>query len=204
LYNTLDSIKWLAKLNGVNEISVIASKLGNLLKNSINNREDLVTVKESLFLIDSYLSIQKIRFHDKFEVEIDIDSAIMKCLIPKLVIQPVVENSIVHGIENKIGKGFLKIAGKRENDNIVFEIADDGIGISKQRLEELRSSVVEESVSESIALPNINNRIKLYYGDDYGIEIFSEEDKGTKVRLTMPVNDGCILKGDDYDSNCCS
>jgi len=199
LYNTLDSIKWLAKLNGVNEISVIASKLGNLLKNSINNQDDLVTVEESLNLIDSYLSIQKIRFKDKFEVEIDIDSSIMKCLVPKLVIQPIVENSIVHGIENKIDKGFVKITGRRENENIIFEISDDGIGISKQKLEELRSSVVEESASESIALSNINNRIKLYYGDDYGIQIFSEEDKGTKVRLTMHANDGCTVREDLHD-----
>lgn len=195
LYNTLDSIKWLAKLNGIDEISVIASKLGNLLKNSINNRDDLVTVEESLHLIDSYLSIQKIRFHDKFEAEIDIDGTIMKCLVPKLVIQPVVENAIVHGIENKIGKGFVRITGKKEKDNIVFEIVDDGIGISKEKLEELRSSVVQESTSENIALSNINSRIKLYYGDAYGIEIFSQEDQGTRVRLTMPANDGCTLRG---------
>lgn len=196
LYNTLDSIKWLAKLNGVDEISVIVSKLGNLLKNSINNTDDLVTVEDSLYLIDSYLSIQKIRFGDKFEAIIDIDSSIMKCLVPKLVIQPVVENAIIHGIENKIGKGNLKITGKRENDTVIFEITDDGIGISKEKLEELRCSVALEDTTENIALSNINNRIKLYYGEDYGLEIFSEMNKGTRVRLVMPVNDGCTIKGD--------
>jgi two-component system sensor histidine kinase YesM len=190
LYNTLDSIKWLAKLNGVEEISVIVSKLGNLLKNSINNNDDLVTVEETMFLIDSYLSIQKIRYRGKFDVEADIDESIMQCLVPKLVVQPIVENAIVHGIENKIGKSVVKIRGKRENDTIVFEVEDDGVGIGEEDLQKLRDSVVLENAAENVALSNIHNRIKLYYGEKYGLEIYSEKDKGTRVRLTMPLNDG--------------
>lgn len=190
LYNTLDSIKWLAKLNGIEEISVIVSKLGNLLKYSINSEGDLVTVEESIFLIDSYLSIQKIRFEGKFEVEMEIDESIMKCLVPKLVIQPIVENAIVHGIENKIGKSAVRITGRRENDRIVFEVEDDGVGISEEDLEKLRDSVALPGTKESIGLSNIHNRIKLYYGEKYGLEIYSEKGKGTRVRVTMPVDDG--------------
>jgi two-component system sensor histidine kinase YesM len=191
LYNTLDSIKWLAKLNGVDEISVIVSKLGTLLKNSINSDGDLVTVGESMYLIDSYLSIQKIRFDNKFDVILDIDESIMKCLVPKLVIQPIVENAIVHGIENKIGRSVVRITGKRENDHIAFEVEDDGVGISEGELERLRDSVELESTKESIGLSNIHNRIKLYYGEKYGLEIYSKKGKGTRVRVTMPLSDGC-------------
>jgi len=203
LYNTLDSIKWLAKLNGVDEISIIVSKLGNLLKNSINSRDDLVTVEDSMYLIDSYLSIQKIRFGDKFEAFIDVDKSIMKCLVPKLVIQPVVENAIIHGIENKMSKGTVRITGTKVNDTIIFEISDDGIGISKEKLKKLKSSVALEKTSESIALSNISSRIKLYYGEEYGLEIFSEVEKGTRVRLVMPVNMGCTIKEDKHDFNSC-
>jgi two-component system sensor histidine kinase YesM len=195
LYNTLDSIKWLAKLNGVDEISVIVSKLGNLLKNSINNECNLVTVEESMYLIDSYLSIQKIRFDSKFDVVVDIDESIMQCLVPKLIIQPIVENAIVHGIENKIGESIVKITGKRENDHIVFEVEDDGIGISEEDLEKLRNSVAMETTKGSIGLSNIHNRIKLYYGEKYGLEIYSIKDMGTKVTVTMPVYDGCSTGG---------
>lgn len=191
LYNTLDSIKWLAKLNGVDEVSVIVSKLGNLLKNSIHSEGDLDTVEESMYLIDSYLSIQKIRFKSKFDIVVDIDETIMQCLVPKLVIQPIVENAIVHGIENKIGKSTVKITGKKENDRIVFEVEDDGAGISRENLEKLRNSVALTRITENVALANIHNRIKLYYGEKYGIEIYSEEGKGTRVRVAMPVDDGC-------------
>jgi two-component system sensor histidine kinase YesM len=191
LYNTLDSIKWLAKLNGVDEVSVIVSKLGNLLKNSIHSEGDLDTVEESMYLIDSYLSIQKIRFKNKFDIVVDIDEAILQCLVPKLVIQPIVENAIVHGIENKIGKSTVKITGKKENDRIVFEVEDDGAGISRENLEKLRNSVALTRITENVALANIHNRIKLYYGEKYGIEIYSEEGKGTRVRVAMPVDDGC-------------
>jgi len=189
LYNTLDSIKWLAKLNGVNEISIIVSKLGNLLKNSINNNSDTMTVAESMILIDSYLEIQQIRYNDKFKSEIQIDNSIMKYTVPKLIIQPIVENAIVHGIENKIGNGIVKITGGLEGENIVFEVIDDGVGISQQKIQDLIESNTVDGAS-SIGLSNINNRIKLYYGDKYGIEVFSEIDKGTKVRVTMPINEG--------------
>lgn len=195
LYNTLDSIKWLAKLNGVDAISVMVSKLGNLLKNTINSDGDLVTIEESMYLIDSYLSIQKIRFDDKFDVFVDIDDTLMQCLVPKLVIQPIVENAIVHGIENKIGKCNVRITGKREGDRIVIEVEDDGIGMSAETLEKLRDSVVAGSSGESIGLSNIHNRIKLYYGEKYGLEIDSVQGKGTRVRVTMPAHDGGLAAG---------
>ena len=115
LYNTLDAIKWLAKLNNIKEISVIATRLGKLLRNSINSEGDISTVAESLDLIESYLEIQKIRYRDKFETTINISPEITDCRIPKLLLQPLVENAIIHGLEGKIGKGSLQIKGFKQH-----------------------------------------------------------------------------------------
>lgn len=185
LYNTLDSIKWLAKLGYLSDINIIVEKLGILLKNSINNKKDIVTVEESMKIINSYLAIQKIRYSDKFNMEIAVDPDIYQCYVPKLIIQPIVENAIIHGIENKMGNGNLFIKGYRKDKDIVFEISDDGIGIDQKKLAELRNTKEEDI--ESIGLKNTDRRIKLYYGEKYGIDIKSEVGIGTTVIVTMPM-----------------
>jgi two-component system sensor histidine kinase YesM len=187
LYNTLDSIKWLAKLNGVNDIVVIVSQLGKLLKSSIRNEKDSVQISEEIGLVRSYLAIQKVRYGDKFDAEIDVDEEIQSCMVPKFIIQPIVENAIIHGIEDKIDKAHLTIKGWRENDKIILEIKDDGVGISKENLERIRNltrTVVNDS--DSIGVANVDKRIKLYYGEEYGLNLASMENVGTIARITMP------------------
>lgn len=187
LYNTLDSIKWLAKLNGVNDIVVIVSQLGKLLKNSIRNEKESVQISEEIGLVKSYLAIQKVRYGDKFDIEISVDEEILSCMVPKFIIQPIVENAIIHGIEDKIDKAHLIIKGWRENDKIIFEIKDDGVGISKENLERIRNlthTVVNDS--NSIGIANVDKRIKLYYGEEYGLNISSMENVGTIARISMP------------------
>lgn len=193
LYNTLDSIKWLAKLNGVDDIVLIVSQLGKLLKNSIQNQKDSVQISEEIGLVSSYLSIQKIRYSDKFDAEIQVDEAIMSCIVPKFIIQPIVENAIIHGIEDKVGKAHLMIKGWRENDKIIFDIRDDGVGISQtdlERIQDITHSIVRDS--DSIGIANVDKRIKLYYGEEYGLDISSIKNIGTVTRITMPFSDSPI------------
>jgi len=190
LYNTLDSIKWLAKLSGVDDIVLIVSQLGRLLKNSIHNQKDSVQISEEMALVGSYLSIQKIRYGDKFDVDIDVDESIMQCVVPKLIIQPIVENAIIHGIEDKVGKAHLNIRGWKENNKIIFEIIDDGVGISEEALAKIRIKPQSEDFgNDSIGLANVDKRIKLYYGEEYGLGITSGVNVGTVMRITMPFSD---------------
>lgn len=194
LYNTLDSIKWLAKLNGVDDIVLIVSQLGRLLKNSINNQRDSVQISEEIGLVKSYLSIQKIRYGDKFDVDIYVDESIMECIVPKLIIQPIVENAIIHGIEDKMSKAHLVIRGWKENKKIIFEIIDDGVGISEEDLLKIGHKSEDELGSDSIGLANVDKRIKLYYGEEYGLGISSELNIGTVTRITMPYVDTADIK----------
>jgi two-component system sensor histidine kinase YesM len=190
LYNTLDSIKWLAKLNGVNDIVTMVSQLGRLLKSSINNRNNYVQIQEEINLVKSYLSIQQIRYGDKFEAEICVDESIMQCVVPKFIIQPLVENAIIHGIESKLGNAKLIIKGAKKDDKVIFEIIDDGVGISEENLAKLKQSAMDSDADkESIGIENVDKRIKLYYGPEYGLDIESEENVGTTTRITMPFNE---------------
>ncbi|MDF2613979.1 MAG: proteinhistidine kinase [Clostridia bacterium] len=195
LYNTLDSIKWLAKLNGVNDIGIMVSQLGRLLKNSIHNQNDSIQIRDEVALAESYLAIQKIRYGDKFEAEIHVDENIMPCVVPKFIIQPLVENAIIHGIENKIGKAKLMIRGTRKNDLIIFEIIDDGVGINEEKLVTLNQRAEENEESKgSIGITNVDKRIKLYYGEEYGLNIISLENVGTITRITIPFKEGYSVK----------
>ncbi len=190
LYNTLDSIKWLAKLNGVDDIVLIVSQLGRLLKNSINNQRDSVKISEEMALVESYLSIQKIRYGNKFDVDIQVDELIKQCVVPKLIIQPIVENAIIHGIEDKIGKAHLTIRAWKESNKIIFEVTDDGVGISEEDLANIQYKSQPENLgNNSIGLANVDKRIKLYYGKEYGLGITSGVNVGTVTRITMPFSD---------------
>ncbi|TCL65316.1 two-component system sensor histidine kinase YesM [Hydrogenispora ethanolica] len=188
LYNTLDSVNWLAQLNHVTEISVIVTELGQLLRNSISNGNDFSTVAESLETIQSYLRIQKIRYSDKFTAAIEVDPAIQQCQIPKLILQPLVENAIIHGLESKVGQGVLTVRGYQEGAELVFEISDNGVGISKKQLAALNREMENEGdqASSSIGIPNVNRRIKLYYGNEYGLTIRSRRGRGTQIILRLP------------------
>lgn len=186
LYNTLDSIKWLAKLNNTRDIVVMVAQLGHMLQYTIHNQKNLIPIADEIAFVNSYLSIQKLRYGDKFEVEFKVDDDILQCIIPKLIIQPLVENAIIHGIENKIGTAHLIIRGVSEQDAIRFEISDNGVGMSFEKLAEIQRQINEPMSDQSIGLSNVNKRIKLYYGDSYGLTIDSKENVGTSMTITIP------------------
>ncbi|GMQ64715.1 sensor histidine kinase [Vallitalea maricola] len=183
LYNTLDAIKWIAKLNNVKEIGVIATQLGSLLRNSINCEQEFLTVKDNLDLINNYLEIQKIRYNDGFDIKISTDNEILGYYIPKLILQPIVENAIVHGFENIEEKGMLIIRGYRKDDNLYFEVLDNGIGMNREQIEKALSKTSDDH----IGLYNVDQRVKLYYGNLSGVNIESKPDIGTKVIIKIPI-----------------
>jgi len=186
LYNTLDCVKYLAKLGMNDDIGRVISRLGILLKNSIGNKADIETVQETVRIITSYLDIQKICYPDKFEVFMDIDETLFQGTLPTLIIQPIVENAIIHGMGNKLGCCTLRIWGYRVADDLVFEISDDGVGMSQARLAEVMASESPIGDNQSIGLRNSDRRIKLYYGERYGLTIESQLGVGTSVRVVVP------------------
>ena len=200
LYNTLDSIKWLAKLNNTKDIVVIVSQLGHLLKYSINNCNDLIPLANEIAIAKSYVSIQKIRYGDKFDVSFEVDDRIQQYIIPKLIIQPLVENAIIHGIENKIDKAYLEIKGMQFNQSVVLEVADNGLGMSEEQLQNVRNDI-EKASQNCIGLSNTNRRIKLYYGPDYGLTIDSKKDVGTTVKIKLPVIDPFSAYNKEVEEN---
>ena len=143
LYNTLNSIKSIAKLRHVDEIAAIVTHLGRLLRNNIENDREMSTVGESAALVESYLEIQRIRYRDKFSVRLEIGDDVRDCVLPKLILQPLVENAVVHGLESRIGGGEVTVRAVRSGDSVLLEVRDDGEGMPPGRLEALRAVVSE-------------------------------------------------------------
>lgn len=194
LYNSLESINWMARIRGVPEIGKMVKALGDLMRASIGG-EDFVTVEEEIRNINNYLTIQKFRYGEKVTVQFDIDPSIRQVKIPKLILQPIVENAIVHGIEKKVGNGGIVITGKKQEDRILLQVEDDGIGME----EELVTAILTDSdrfMPEGhthIGLKNVDRRIRMYYGEENPVTITSKPDKGTTVTICIPLQQNTAL-----------
>lgn len=188
LYNTLDSVNWLARLKGAEEISTIVVSLSDILRYSINSGDDLVSIKEDITQLKKYLTIQEFRYRDKFNVHLSVDQTIENKLIPSLLLQPLVENAIVHGIENKVDKGNIYIDISDHRDRIKFVISDDGVGMDEHTLSIVNQPLDEQvSISElGIGIENVRKRMFLYYSDEYEWHLHSTLNKGTTVTFIIP------------------
>ena len=183
LYNTLNTVKAIAKLHGEQDILTITTKLGKLLRSSIDNREAEITLQDSLALTDSYLTIQKIRFGEKLQVNTHLDAALTEERTPKLIIQPLVENAIIHGLEPKLGNWLLSIEVRLVQHMVVISITDNGIGIPQGTLPD---DLEKLAGSEHVGIYNIHRRLKLRYGDRASLVIHSVAGEGTTVILSFP------------------
>ena len=182
LYNTLDSIIWMAEDGDTRDVVLMTSALARLLRKSISNKNETVMLSEEIEYTRSYLTIQKMRYKDKLEYEIDVDSSIHHAEIVKLIVQPLVENSIYHGIKNKEkGKGMVRIEGRYEDDEIVIRISDNGVGMTPEQLKH-----VFDTKRNGVGVQNVQHRIQLYYGTDYGLSFESVENVGTTVTIRLP------------------
>lgn len=188
LYNTLDSIVWMAEQKQHEEVVLMTSALAKLFRASITKDQEIVPIRVEKEHITNYLLIQKMRYESQLDYEIDFSDEIIKHKTLKILLQPFVENAIYHGIRNGADRGVITIRGMRQGDTIVFEVEDNGQGMSP---EQAKSLLVQGDDGESrkggIGIRNVNERIKLYFGHEYGIQIRSELEVGTCVTITIPI-----------------
>jgi len=183
LYNTLDSINWIALRNNVPDISKMVNALASILRYSLNKGNEIISIQDEIKQVESYIIIQKIRFRNKFDVYFDIDKKIFNYKTIKLILQPLVENALIHGIETYDGKGYIKIKGFYEHDNIIFEIINNGNTIDLSKVNNLLNSATEEK--DSYGIQNVNERLKLYYGENFGLRFYINENN-TVARISIP------------------
>jgi two-component system, sensor histidine kinase YesM len=202
LYNTLESINWRAQIAGEKEIATMIRALSKLMDGSINrNNEKFITMKQEIDYMHQYMYLIKMRYTDSLTYELDCDIAVETCLVPKLIIQPLLENAVKHGIE-AVGEGTIKLKAYGLEDSLIIEVEDNGIGMNPIILEHVQESIEHEKKSihthlesrESIGLRNVARRIHLIYGEEAEINIVSELNIGTKIILKLPkgVKDGSI------------
>ncbi|MCR8632893.1 sensor histidine kinase [Paenibacillus radicis (ex Xue et al. 2023)] len=209
LYNTLECIRSIGLANGVMEIVEISTSMAKIFRYSIKE-ENFVRIRNELECIQDYVRIMSIRYMDKFNVTISVDEDILEMRMPKMILQPIVENAIYHGLERKNGKGVLTITGLVTADHTVrFEISDSGKGMKAEELEKLRHSLRAadptegDIASRGLGLLNIHQRIRLAFGEQYGIEIYSIDNEGTQVILHIPLVSN-RLEASSENSTLCS
>ena len=190
MYNTLDTIRWMAEENNKKDIIQIIEALTNLLRISLSKGKEIISVREEMNHILNYLTIQKIRYEDKMDYEINFDENILDYNIVKLILQPLVENAIYHGIKEKRGNGKIIIQGKVEGDYLLFIVKDDGCGIDEDKLNEINENLRYHDIKDNkigYGIFNVNERIKIRYGDDYGLKFDSIFGKMTVVEVRHPI-----------------
>jgi len=187
IYNTLESIHMMAEINDDLETSTMAEYFGSIIRYSMNRRVNTVTLAQEIDIIENYIYLQKIRFDQLFVIENMITDDLLNCEIIKMIIQPLIENAIYHGLSEYSENGKIIIQGVKIEDNLVLTISDNGIGIEESILKDLNDYINDKNDKfTGIALRNINRRLKLNYGENYGLEIISVKGKGTSMVLTFP------------------
>lgn len=186
LYNTLDTIVWMAEFGDTDMVIKVTKSLANFFRLSLSGGKEMITVAEEVKHVSEYLMIQSVRYEDKLRYSFDISDDANELIVPKIILQPIVENSIYHGIKEKDGAGEVKISAKIVGEGLVLCVADDGVGFSLDK--DIPKS--EDVKLGGIGISNVDKRIKLYYGDVYGIKIKSKVGEGTLVTINLPINRG--------------
>ncbi|WP_046176283.1 cache domain-containing sensor histidine kinase [Domibacillus indicus] len=189
LYNTLESVNWLAKANKQTQISKMVESLAYLLRNSINLKEDIVTIRQEVDLVSHYVTIQKFRFEERLDFHIKVEKEVYECRIPKLTIQPLIENAIHYALEKIIDPCTITIKAYRKQGAVFVTVEDNGPGMDAQFLEKLQKGEVKTR-GTGIGLKNIDERTKLFFGEKYGLSIHSAPESGTAVTVFLPYETG--------------
>jgi len=184
LSNALNTVKWMASLRNADNIENLVSALIQLLQVSMGKTEDLVPLSREIEYIKSYVEIQSFKYWDKFTIEYNIAKNVEDCLIPPFSIQPIVENAIIHGIEPKAGKGIIWISADRVGKEVICEVKDNGIGFSDEHIN-LSENIGKKHIS-GIGMKNVDERIKMFFGEFYGITFESIPGIYTKVKIKIP------------------
>lgn len=191
LYNTLESVNWLAKTNKQQQISSMVEALGHLMRNSINFNEDIITVEKELDIVQSYLTIQNYRFADRLDFQMDIPASVLHHHIPKLTLQPLLENSFQHAVEPALDVSTIKLSAVETEQLLYIRVEDNGPGIDPNTLLYIKKGIIKPK-GTGIGLNNIDQRIKLGFGEQYGLEIENLAGKGTAVTVILPIQRGGI------------
>lgn len=186
LYNTLDSINWMLINKGENEISEIIISLGNLMRYSISRKNSFVPLEQEFKYILSYFRIQKNRLEDRLNYEIELQEQVKGFMVPKLILQPLVENAITHGIEPKSGGGTVRIRAFEDEDIVRITVEDDGVGMDEEALNHLMAARENDESSTNIGVRNVDRRIRLHYGDKYRLRVESTYGTGTQITIMIP------------------
>lgn len=195
LYNTLESINSIAEIEEVEDICTMSLALGNMFRYNIKTQSELVTIADELKHVHDYASIQQIRFDNRFRIEYEIPEEMKGLQLLKLILQPLVENALYHGLQYCRFGSMIRISGYTENQKIILSVSDDGIGMEREQLEKLRTELKQKAEfkelghrnKQSIGIKNINTRIVLYYGESYGLTIDSIPKNGTVITLQLPL-----------------
>lgn len=199
LYNTLEGIRSEALIEGVDSIANMTEALGVFFRYTISNVDKFVTLEAEINNIENYYKIQEFRFGDKLELNIEFQvedkEKVLKAKVPKLTLQPFFENAIFHGVEKKMGKGILTLKISATSERLIIMVSDNGVGMEEERVRELNQKLrgasleymKEDGKKGGIALLNVNSRIKLIFGDEYGVYIYSKLGAGTDVEITIPL-----------------
>ena len=191
LYNTLDTIIWMAESKKTDQVVKIVSALSKFFRISLSKGMDWITIGEEVERIRSYLTIQKMRYRDILDFKIEVDGNVSENTILKLILQPLVENALYHGIKNKRQGGTISVRARRRGENeVLLEVEDNGIGFTPEKLAQLRAELDDDSgdikLESGFGIGNVNKRIRLYYGKPYGLSVQSEYTTGTCVTLVIP------------------
>ena len=191
LYNTLDTIIWMAESKKTDQVIDIVSALSSFFRISLSKGKDWITIAEEIERTRSYLTIQRMRYRDIMDFKIEMDENVADYTILKLILQPLVENALYHGIKNKRQGGTICVRAKQKNVNeILIEVEDDGIGFTSEKLAQLQAELDNDSgeirLETGFGIGNVNQRTKLYYGKQYGLSVRSEYNTGTCVTLVIP------------------
>ncbi|MDQ0194038.1 sensor histidine kinase [Paenibacillus wynnii] len=186
LYNTLDVIYTLSEMGRARDVQRTTKALADFYRVALSNGRDQISLEDELSNVQDYLSIQRIRYSDVFDFTIDIQPEILSCIIPKLTLQPLVENAIYHGLKTKESFGELLILGWREGDKVILKVKDDGVGIAPERLQTLTTAIKDQENQVGYGLNSVHERIRLYFGEEYGLHITSILGLGTEVSIELP------------------
>ena len=187
IYNTLFNIKCMAAMNRMHEVEDMITAFGKILENTLDTSREMLPLAEETAALTEYVHLLKYRYSNRFELICNISEESGRCRIPKLTLQPIVENAIFHGIEPRNEEGTIIINGWVKDALLIVEVIDDGIGMSRENAELiLRGKNSSSGRGHHIGLRNINERLKLFFGSGYGLEIESEEGIGTKVTIRIP------------------
>ncbi|MCR8644017.1 sensor histidine kinase [Paenibacillus sp. N1-5-1-14] len=193
LYNTLNSVVRMVGSGKSEDVVTTITSLSKFFRISLSRGKSIITVQEELEHIRHYLIIQTMRYKNKFDYEITIDDRALVCLTPKLVLQPIVENAIYHGIEYMVDKGLIQITASVVDEKVLIVVRDNGLGMKQEALANILVGETKSDAGSGVGVRNVHERIRLYFGEMYGLEIESELEEGTEVRIWLPL----LKEGDE-------